>query len=299
MDRATLRGYLTGLAPLVRRRPQDARPVVAEPTRPTTRSRCRRRSSPATAARFWKWTPPWTPCRRRSSPTPPRLHIVLPVKVKPAEVTAQDLQGVNARIGYFVTRFNPGDVGRTMTVRHAIDIINGHVVAPGATFSVNQVVGERTPANGFFGKGHVFINGKMEVQAGGGMCQVATTLFNAAMLSGLKITERHQHVRTIPYAPPGSDATVYWGEKDFKFTNDTDAPVYVSYHTTRSHAIVALFGKAVPGRKVKIIRHSRQLAERHFTGSISRVVYEPDGTVQRGPTYYSDYIWTPALDFSR
>ena len=233
----------------------------------------------------------------QSNPT--TLHIVLPVKAKPAEVTARDLQGVNARIGYFVTRFNPGDVGRTMTVRHAIDIIDGHVVGPGATFSVNQVVGERTPANGFFGKGHVFINGKMEVQAGGGMCQVATTLFNAAMLSGLKITERHQHVRTIPYAPPGSDATVYWGEKDFKFTNDTDAPVYVSYHTTRSHAIVALFGKAVPGRKVKIIRHSRQLAERHFTGSISRLVYEPDGTVQRGPTFYSDYTWTPALDFSR
>ena len=76
---------------------------------------------------------------------PGTAHIVLPVKVKPAEVTAQDLQGINARIGYFVTRFNPGDVGRTMTVRHAIDIIDGHVVMPGATFSVNQVVGERTP----------------------------------------------------------------------------------------------------------------------------------------------------------
>ena len=55
----------------------------------------------------------------------------------------------------------------------------------------------------------------------------------------------------------------------------------------------------MPGRKVKIIRHSHQLAERHFTGSISRVVYEPDGKVQRGPTFYSDYVWTPALDFSR
>ncbi len=230
---------------------------------------------------------------------PGSVHIVLPVKTKPAHVRTADLQGINARIGYFVTRFNPSDVGRTLTVRRAISIIDGTVVPPGATFSVDQTVGPRDPAHGFTGKGHVFVDGHMELQSGGGMCQVATTLFNACMLADLKIAERHQHVRTIPYADPGRDATIYHGQKDFKFTNDTDAPVYISYVTTRSHAITSLFGKGVPGRKVTLVDHHRQLAERHFTGVFYRIVTEPDGTKHKDPPFYSNYKWTPALDYSR
>ncbi len=207
------------------------------------------------------------------------------------------MKGINARIGYFVTRFNPGDAGRTQTVRLAIQIIDGTVVPPGGVFSVNQIVGERTAARGF-GTGHVFVNGKMEVQQGGGMCQVATTLFNAAMLADLRIVERRQHVRTIPYADPGRDATVYYGQKDFKFQNDTQAPIFVSYKTTRSHAIVSLFGAAVPGRKVRLVDHYQRLGERHYKASFYRVVYE-NGTAHKDPTFLSNYKWTPALDFSR
>jgi vancomycin resistance protein YoaR len=217
---------------------------------------------------------------------------------KQAPSKAAQLTGIDTRIGYFVTHFNPGEVGRTQTVRRAIDLIDGSVVAPGAIFSINQTVGERTAERGF-GIGHVFINGKMEKQLGGGMCQVATTLFNAAMLADLKIVERHQHVRTVPYVSPGRDSTVYWGQKDFKLQNDTDTPIYISYKTTRTHAIVTLFGKGVPGRKVTLVSHYRQLAERHFTGVFYRIVSYPDGHTEKSHPYYSDYEWTPALDFSR
>ena len=176
--------------------------------------------------------------------------------------------------------------------------LTAQVVPPGAVFSVNDVVGERTAARGF-GTGHVFVDGKMEVQQGGGMCQVATTLFNAAMLADLKIVERKQHVRTIPYADPGRDATVYFGQKDFKFQNNTPAPIYVSYKTNRSHAIVSLYGQAVPGLKVKLVDHYQRLGERHYTASFYRVVYQPNGTVRKDPPFNSNYKWTPALDFSR
>ncbi len=229
---------------------------------------------------------------------PSAVHIILPVKIKKGGQSAADLKGINARIGYFVTRFNPGDAGRTQTVRLAIKIIDGTVVPPGGVFSVNDVVGERTAARGF-GTGHVFVDGKMEVQQGGGMCQVATTLFNAAMLADLKIVERKQHVRTIPYADPGRDATVYFGQKDFKFQNNTPAPIYVSYKANRSHAVVSLFGRAVPGLKVKLVDHYQRLGERHYTASFYRVVYQPNGTVRKDPPFNSNYKWTPALDFSR
>ncbi len=299
VNRATLRAYLTGLGPVIRRHPMDARPVVAVHNAPDDAQQVPARIVPGHDGATLELDPAVDTVQKALQTDPQTRHIVLPVKVTRAQVTAKDLAGINGRIGYFVTHFDPGNVGRTLTVRKAITIVDGTVLAPGATFSLNKVVGPRDPAHGFTGKSEVFINGGMQIQNGGGMCQVATTLFNATMLADLKVTERHQHIRTIPYAPPGSDATVYYGEKDFKFTNDTGAPVYISYQTTYSHAIVALFGKMVPGRKVKIIRHSQQLAERHFTGSISRVVYEPDGTVQRGPTFYSDYKWTPALDFNR
>ena len=232
----------------------------------------------------------------QSQPTTTHIQLVMVTKHAPAVV--QDLTGIDSRIGYFVTRFNPGDVGRTQTVRRAIELIDKTVVPPGAVFSINQAVGERTAERGF-GQGHVFVDGHMEIQLGGGMCQVATTMFNAAMIANLKIVERHQHVRTIPYASPGRDATVYWGSKDFKFQNDTDAPIYISYKTTRNHAIVSLFGKGVAGRKVKLISHYRRLGERHYTGVFYRVVSYPDGHVEKSTPYYSDYEWTPALDYSR
>jgi len=139
----------------------------------------------------------------------------------------------------------------------------------------------------------------MELQSGGGMCQVATTIFNAAMLANLKIVERHQHVRTVPYVDPGRDATIYHGQKDFKIQNNTDAPLLISYRTNRSHAIVSLFGKGVPGRKVRLLASHRRLGERHYIGTFNRVVYEPGGAPQRGQPFHSDYKWPETLDYSR
>jgi hypothetical protein len=229
--------------------------------------------------------------------SPSTLKIVLPVVTTAPKASTVDLSAIDARIGYFVTRFNPGEVGRTQTVRLAIDKINGTILPPGGILSVNGIVGERTVARGF-GTGWVFVDGKLKKDVGGGMCQVATTLFNASMVAGLKIVERHQHERTVPYVEPGRDATVWWGLKDFKVQNDTDAPLYVSYLTTYSHAIVALYGKAVPGRTVSLYSSHRRLGERWFTGKFYRVIKYPDGHVVREKPYYSDYKWTPALDYN-
>ena len=294
-----LRAYLKQLAQVVHRSPVDAHPVVEDPKADDPGDK----PVPAKIVdgKPGEWldvTAAIDMITKAVQSDPTTQYIDLPVRARDAAVSADKLEGIDSRIGYFVTHFNPGDVGRTETVRRAIDIIDGTMLKPGEIFSVNGKVGERTAARGF-GVGHVFVDGKMELQVGGGMCQVATTLFNASMLADLKIVERHQHVRTIPYVSPGRDATVWFGAKDFKFQNDTDAPLYISYKTTYTHAIVSLYGKNVPGRKVKLVSHYRQLGERHFTGTFYRVVYEPDGSVDKGKVYYSDYQWTPALDYQR
>ncbi len=298
VDRATLRAYFNRIKPYVRRAPHNAKVVVAESnSHDMGNAQVPAKIVPGYDGAALDIDAAVDLVQKTIQNSPGTTHIVLPLKTKPARATTASLQGINARIGYFVTHFNPGEVGRTVTVRRAINLINGTVVKPGQVFSINQAVGERTAERGF-GMGHVFVDGKMEKQLGGGMCQVATTLFNAAMLADLKIVERHQHVRTVPYAEPGRDATVYWGQKDFKLANNTQAPVYISYRTTRTHAIVSLFGKATPGRKVVLGGHSRRLGERHYTGVFYRVVHEPDGTVQKDTPFYSAYKWTPALDFS-
>ena len=300
VDRAVLRSYLAGIAPYVRRAPKDAKVVVAAGVSGNDQGmgQVPARVMPGYDGAVLDVSAAVDQIQKAVETNPGAVHIILPVKTKKGSPSASDLKGINARIGYFVTRFNPGDAGRTQTVRLAIKIIDGTMVPPGAVFSVNDIVGERTAARGF-GTGHVFVDGKMEVQQGGGMCQVATTLFNAAMLADLKIVERKQHVRTIPYADPGRDATVYFGQKDFKFQNNTPDPIYVSYKTNRSHAIVSLFGREVPGLKVKLVDRYQRLSERHYTASFYRVVYQPNGTVRKDPPFLSNYKWTPALDFSR
>ena len=298
VDRAVLRSYLSSIAPYVKRQPKDAKVVVGNVGDDNGTGEVPAHVVPGYDGGVLDVSAAVDQIQKAVTTNPGAVHIILPIKAKKASITTADVKGINARIGYFVTRFNPGDEGRTQTVRLAIQIIDGTVVPPGGVFSVNQVVGERTAARGF-GTGHVFVDGKMEVQQGGGMCQVATTLFNAAMLADLKIVERRQHVRTIPYADPGRDATVYFGQKDFKFQNNTQAPVFVSYKATHSHAIVSLFGEATPGRKVRLVDHYQRLGERHYKASFYRVVYEPNGTVQKDPPFLSNYKWTPALDFSR
>ena len=299
VNRAPLRAYLSSIAPYVRRAPKDALPVVAQASADDMGTEeVPAEIQPGYDGAVLDVDAAVDQVQKAIEADPATVHIVLPLKTKPAKVTSASLQGINARIGYFVTRFNPGDVGRTETVRRAIAIIDGSIVPPGAVFSVDKTVGPRDPAHGFVGKGHVFVDGHMEMQSGGGMCQVATTLFNASMLADLKIVERHQHVRTVPYVDPGRDATIYHGQKDFKIQNNTAAPIYISYKTNHSHAIVSLFGKATPGRKVRLIASHRRLGDRHYTGIFNRIVYNADGTVEKGTPFHSNYKWTPALDYS-
>jgi vancomycin resistance protein YoaR len=228
--------------------------------------------------------------------SPTALHIVLAMKSIPVPNRAARYDGINARIAHFVTHFNPYERGRTQTVRRAIDIVDGNFVAPGQIFSLNDTVGERTSVRGF-GSGIVFVDGHLDTQLGGGMCQVATTLFNAVLLANLKVVERHQHVRTVPYVRPGQDATVYWGEKDFKFQNNTDVPVYISYRTTATHAICDLYGKANPEVKVAVGDEYVRLGPRHYTAVLRRYV-TANGHTTVDFEAHSDYQWTPKLDYT-
>jgi len=108
----------------------------------------------------------------------------------------------------------------------AASIINSKVIQPGEEFSFNNAVGMRTIEGGFK-VAPVIVRGEYTSGIGGGICQVATTLFNAAELAGLKITERHKHSILADYVPRGKCATVSWGTRDFRFINSTKHPIVI------------------------------------------------------------------------
>lgn len=129
-------------------------------------------------------------------------------------------------IGQYVTYFNSRNKSRTQNISLAAQAINNTVIFPGDTFSFNQTVGKRTTERGYL-KAPVIVRGELSEDIGGGICQVSSTLFNAADRAGVKIMERYSHSKRVPYVPSGRDATVSWYGPDFTFQNQHQFPLLI------------------------------------------------------------------------
>lgn len=118
------------------------------------------------------------------------------------------------------------------------------VLKPGDSFSFNETVGQRTADRGFLTAG-TYQNGKVVDDYGGGICQVSTMIYQAALKADLEIVERHNHMFTGSYFDPGLDATVDWGNLDFKFSNNTEYPIALSigFDSENRRITVNLYGK--------------------------------------------------------
>ncbi len=159
------------------------------------------------------------------------------------EVTRASLEAMLFRdvLAERTTRLNPANTNRTTNVRLACGLVDGTVLGAGETFSYNGTVGERTYARGFR-DATVFRGGEKVEDAGGGICQVSSTLYMAAARADLEIVERACHRFAVGYAPLGEDATVYYGSVDFRFRNSTDFPLRVECVQKGSSVTVRLVG---------------------------------------------------------
>jgi vancomycin resistance protein YoaR len=122
---------------------------------------------------------------------------------------------------------------RNTNLGRAAELINGTVLKPGETFSLNDTVGERTAQNGF-AKGFIISDGVYKEDFGGGVSQVATTTFNAAFFAGLEDVEHKPHSFYIDRYPIGREATVAWGAVDLRFKNDTPHGILIQAGITPS-----------------------------------------------------------------
>ncbi|MEA5009915.1 VanW family protein [Clostridium tyrobutyricum] len=137
-----------------------------------------------------------------------------------------DLKNINSKISSFTTSFKSSDENRSTNISVASNAINGKLLMPGDIFSFNDIVGERSTDRGYkVSKG--IVNGKLVDDVGGGVCQVSTTLYNAAIRANMPSVQRYQHSLRSTYVELGMDATVAYGVLDYKFKNTLQYPVYI------------------------------------------------------------------------
>ncbi len=161
---------------------------------------------------------------------------------------AATAMGIKERISTFTTAYSAGNLPRASNIRTLARALDGKLVAPGAVFSFNGAIGERTAAKGYQ-EAPAIVGNKLVPQLGGGICQVGTTIFNAVFFSGFPVIERTNHSFYISHYPKGRDATISWGGPDFKFKNDGKNWVMIHTSEGSGELTVSLYGTN-PGYKV-------------------------------------------------
>lgn len=155
----------------------------------------------------------------------------------------------NVLLGAYRTVLRDPLPGEEYNVHLAASLLAGSVIKPGAIFSQNSAIGPFTEEKGFE-KGPTYIGTTLTTTIGGGVCKIASTLYNVAVLSNLKIIERHNHSMPVPYVPYGQDATVAYGVKDIRFRNETGSDIMIWAQGIDNVLYMAFYGSQ-PGPTIE------------------------------------------------
>jgi vancomycin resistance protein YoaR len=249
----------------------------------------------------------------------PELRVAqLPVEEAPAKLSTEAARAmhISAQVSGYTTVFG-GVPNRIHNVELVAHLVDEKLIAPDATFSFNKTTGERNAEKGFL-VAPVIVNGELTTGLGGGVCQVSTTVFNAAFEAGLKITERTNHALYISHYPQGRDATVNYPDVDLQFVNDTGSWLLLRTFVSSSSLTVGLYGTPVD-RKVTsttspLVSHGKPPVKKTIdpslkpgkkvvddpglpamTTSVTRDVYAAGGKLLYHDTWYSSYRALPKL----
>ena len=185
-----------------------------------------------------------------------------------SDITMQDLKKINMKTP--VSEYKTDLLGRDENVRANIEKaaakLNGVVIPSNKKFSFNATVGITDQAHGYK-DAPVILHDKIIQAAGGGVCQVSSTLYNAVLLANLDIVYRVNHSHQVKYVPVGLDATVADNGPDFKFKNNTDTPIYIKTIIKDNQLIVKLFGKKSDNIVHVYTKTTEQTNDKHISRS--------------------------------
>lgn len=174
------------------------------------------------------------------------VQIEIPMTELDPALTEEMLQTQYVLRGSYSTSFSGSTSNRKFNIKKGVGLINGTILQPDEVFSTNAVLGVRTKANGWKTAG-AYDSGQVVQQAGGGVCQLSGTLFNAVVLSDLEIVERRNHSMPVHYLDKGRDATInsVGNIIDFKFKNNTSSPIIVIAYTDGNKLHFEIYGQPI------------------------------------------------------
>lgn len=186
-----------------------------------------------------------------ASPKPGLIEI--PVNNVEPPLTENDIKqwGLNQIMGIYSTQFDPGKLDRVQNLKTACSALDNSLIYPGQSFSFNTWVGPRVTEAGYKEAPVIFM-GKLVPGVGGGVCQVSSTLYNAVLLSNLKIIQRFNHSLPSNYVPMGRDATVVYGGIDFIFENTNQNPILIVTKVESPFVTIAVLGAKTGWDKIAL-----------------------------------------------
>lgn len=208
-----------------------------------------------------------------------KAEVETTVKVAEPKHKASELENVKDLLGSRTTTYDSGNRGRTQSLELSTSRLNGTIIWPGETISVSLLMGERSQEGGY-GTGQGYFGTDVEETVGAGICQTASTLYNAALYAELDIVERYHHTLIVHYVDYAMDSTIYAGsdyknpQKDLKLKNPYDDPVYIEASAGGGYCAFRIYGNETrpENREVKYV--SKTLSETYPTG----VTYTDDPT---------------------
>jgi vancomycin resistance protein YoaR len=180
------------------------------------------------------------------------LLIEVPIKLIMPRYQEQHLRLISSEIGRGQTAYRQDEYNRVSNIKNAIKKINGSILLPEEEFSLNEVIGRRTLENGYK-NAPVIVDGKLVPGMGGGVCQVATTLYKAVLKAQLEVMERTHHSFSPTYVEIGQDATIAGEHIDFKFKNNRKVPIYLLCTAGKGRILISIYSDKMPAnQKVRI-----------------------------------------------
>lgn len=221
---------------------------------------------------------------------PTQHTLALPVKVDLATVSSEqtDLLGINELVSSATTYFKGSSADRMKNIEVSASKFQGVVIAPGEIFSFNHYLGDVTTENGFV-ESLIIQGDRTAVGIGGGVCQVSTTAFRAALFGGFELVERWAHGYRVSWyetgSVPGLDATIYTPDVDFRFRNDTNSFILIQTDTNlRAGTVTFNFYGTSPNRTIKISDPVQSNFVAHGAD-----IYQEDSSLKPGETKQIDW----------
>ncbi|MBU2440345.1 VanW family protein [bacterium] len=190
----------------------------------------------------------------------------IPVTTVDPKITTQNILtelSINGELGTYPTSLENKEENTIYNIKLASEVINGILVKPQEIFSFNKYVGPAEKADGYK-ESTIIANGVFVNGYGGGICQVSSTLYNAALLANLPIVERYNHSvygEATKYVPLGQDAAIFYGFKDLRFKNNSDHAIVIFSKVFRDTLQVSIFGRNEDKAEVEIISKDKKVID--------------------------------------